>query len=74
MTSRATWLGGSDFSAVGGDEVVGLGGGLKGDVVEEDVRILFEDAGELAEAILPGVAVDDQGWSGWKQITGGLFA
>ncbi len=49
-----------DLCAFGGDEVVGLGGGLEGDVVEEDVGVLLEEAGEFAQAVLPGGAVDDQ--------------
>ena len=61
-----------DFSSFRGDEVVGLGGGLKGDVVEEDLGILLEDAGELAKAILPGVAVDDENRRGREQIIGRL--
>ena len=46
--------GGGDVGAFGGDEVVGFGGGLEADVIEEDVGELLEEAGEVAEAGLPG--------------------
>ncbi len=44
--------------ALRGDEVVGLGGGAHADGVDEDVGELLEDVGDLAEAGLPGGAVD----------------
>ncbi len=52
--------GSGDLGALGGDEVVGFGGGFERDVVEEDVGVLLEEAGELAQAVLPGGAVDDE--------------
>lgn len=60
--------GGGDACAFGGDEVVGLAGGLEGDVVEEDIGELLEGAGEIAEAGFPGGLVDGKGWRGWEEI------
>ena len=68
MTRRATWLGVATLRALGGDEVVGLGGGLELDLVGEDVGILREEAGEFAQALLPGGAVDDQGGRRREQV------
>ncbi len=67
-------IGSRDLCTFGGDEVVGFGGGFERYVVEEDVRVLLEDGGEFAKAPLPGVAVDDQGWRGGKQLCRGFFA
>ena len=47
--------------ALRGDEVVGLGGGAHADGVDEDVGELLEEIGDLAEAGLPGGAVDVEG-------------
>ena len=46
--------------ALGGDEVVGLVGRLKLDLVCKYVGKLREEAGDLAQALLPRSAVDDQ--------------
>jgi len=53
--------------AFGGDEVVGLIDRLEGDLVGEDVRELGEEAGDFAQTLLPGGAVDDQRRRGRKQ-------
>ena len=73
MTRRATWLGVATRAPCGGDEVVGLGGGGHADGVEEDVGELLEEAGELAEAVLPGGPVDDERrarGAGWRWAVG----
>ena len=46
-------VGGGDACSFRGDEVVGLGGGLHSDGVVEDVGVLLEERGEIAEAVGP---------------------
>ncbi len=79
-TRRATWLGVADAGAFGGDEVVGLVGGLEADGVVEDVGELLEEGGELAQAGLPLGAVfhercagGESGVDGDERGVGGLF-
>jgi len=72
MTSRATWLGVATF-APRRRRSSRSRGGLERDVVEEDVGVLLEEAGEFAQAILPGGAVDHQSGRRWKQLSRGFF-
>ena len=70
----------ADAGAFGGDEVVGLVRGLQADGVVEDVGVLLEEAGELAQAVLPlGLVLHQRGAAenfastGTVALTGGSF-
>ena len=59
--------------ALGGDEVVGLVGRLKLDLVGKYVGKLREELGDFAQALLPRSAIDDQRRRRGKQVRLWLF-